>query len=48
MWLHPEDMSQLVNKSLETDCPFGIFYVFWRRKSTLIHGFARLLREPLW
>jgi nucleoside-diphosphate-sugar epimerase len=26
MWLHPEDMSQLVNKSLETDCPFGIFY----------------------
>ena len=26
MWLHPEDMSQLVHKSLETDCPFGIFY----------------------
>ena len=26
MWLHPEDMSQLVRKSLETDCPFGIFY----------------------
>jgi NAD+ dependent glucose-6-phosphate dehydrogenase len=26
MWLHPEDMSQLVQKSLETDCPFGIFY----------------------
>jgi nucleoside-diphosphate-sugar epimerase len=26
MWLHPEDMSQLVSKSLETDCPFGIFY----------------------
>ena len=26
MWLHPKDMSQLVNKSLETDCPFGIFY----------------------
>jgi uronate dehydrogenase len=26
MWLHPEDMSQLVHKCLETDCPFGIFY----------------------
>jgi nucleoside-diphosphate-sugar epimerase len=26
MWLHPEDMSQLVHKSLETDCPFGIYY----------------------
>jgi nucleoside-diphosphate-sugar epimerase len=26
MWLHPEDMSQLVHKSLETECPFGIFY----------------------
>ena len=26
MWLHPEDMSQLVCKSLETDCPFGVFY----------------------
>ena len=26
MWLHPEDMSQLVQKSLETGCSFGIYY----------------------
>ena len=26
MWLHPEDMCQLNNKSLESDCPFGIVY----------------------
>lgn len=26
MWLSPTDMSQLVHRSLETDCPFGIFY----------------------
>jgi len=26
MWLSNTDMSQLVHRSLETDCPFGIFY----------------------
>ncbi len=26
MWLSPTDMSQLAHRSLETDCPFGIFY----------------------
>ncbi|MEA3407700.1 MAG: hypothetical protein U9R48_06435 [Chloroflexota bacterium] len=26
MWLSPTDMSQLVHRSLQTDCPFGIFY----------------------
>jgi hypothetical protein len=26
MWLHPQDMTQLIEESLETDCPFGIFY----------------------
>jgi nucleoside-diphosphate-sugar epimerase len=26
MWLHPEDLAQLVHRSLETDCAFGIFY----------------------
>lgn len=26
IWLHPRDMSQLVHRSLQTDCPFGIFY----------------------
>jgi nucleoside-diphosphate-sugar epimerase len=26
LWLSPRDMTQLVHRSLETDCPFGIFY----------------------
>jgi nucleoside-diphosphate-sugar epimerase len=26
IWLSPADMCQLVHRSLETDCPFGIFY----------------------
>ena len=26
MWLSSADMVQLIHKSLETDCPFGIFY----------------------
>jgi NAD+ dependent glucose-6-phosphate dehydrogenase len=26
MWLSPRDMAQLLHRSLETDCPFGIFY----------------------
>ena len=26
IWLSNQDMSQLVHRSLETDCPFGVFY----------------------